>query len=62
MNAKEIVKQLRAEAAQLNKAADMIEGSAKKGRQGRPPKNTNGEGGPKRRGRPPKKKSDDQKS
>jgi hypothetical protein len=56
MKSREIVKQLRAEAAQLLKAANMIEGSVQK--RGRPAKVSKGEPG-KRRGRPPKKKTED---
>jgi len=57
---KEIVKQLRTEAKQLNRAADMIEGSMQKSGPGRPPKVVTQ--GTKRRGRPPKKKAEEPKS
>ena len=60
MKVKQIVKELRAEAKQLNRAADMIEGSVKKGGPGRPPKVATQ--GTKRRGRPPKKKVEEPKS
>lgn len=67
MDRKEVAKQLREEAAQLMKAADMLDGSGTGKRRGRPPgvkaakkpaaKKPARKGGKKRVGRPPGRKS-----